>query len=419
MTISAAEPKSIDLVPVTSPGLTEHFGMPLKPSVILLRWPVVIVCAYLLLYPQEDYLSGLLSHLIVILYISSNVGLYFKGEEKFATWSFYYPLIVADTIVLTISLLLNGYADNNFYITFFLLIIATCIIDDAKLRAVSSIAASALYAALVFLSAENVHPSVFLRVPFLFVISLFYGYFTQFIRTEKTLKAEAEKRSEVQKEIMDVLSHELRTPLNVIGGYAESLKNGTWGEVNGEQDKALRVVIGQSGNLLTLVESLIDLTRIDSGDFRTDRQNIALGEFLHEMKRSYSYELQKPVTLRWTIPPDLPDIRSDKVRLAVILQNLISNAVKFTQEGEIHISADSSRKTVDLRVADTGIGIPKNQLAQIFEKFYQVDRTSTRVFDGLGLGLYIVKVFTDLLGGKIEVKSEVNRGTTFTVSLPV
>jgi signal transduction histidine kinase len=419
MTTSTAEPNPIDLVPFTSSGSTKHFGMPLKPSVILLRWPVVIVCAYLLLYPQEIYLSALLSHFVVILYISSNVGLYFKGEEKFATWSFYYPLIVADTIVLTVSLLLNGYADNNFYITFFLLIIATCIIDDAKLRAVSSIAASALYAALVFLSTENVHPSVFLRIPFLFVISLFYGYFTQFIRTEKTLKAEAEKRSEVQKEVMDVLSHELRTPLNVIGGYAESLKNGTWGEVNSEQDKALRVVIGQSGNLLTLVESLIDLTRIDSGDLRTDWQNIAVGELLHEMKRNYSYELQKPVTLRWTIPPDLPVIRSDKVRLAVILQNLISNAVKFTQEGEIHISAGSSRKTVDLRVADTGIGIPKNQLAQIFEKFYQVDRTSTRVFDGLGLGLYIVKVFTGLLGGQIEVESELNRGTTFTLSLPV
>jgi signal transduction histidine kinase len=419
MMTSMAESKTINLVPFTSSRLSAQFGMPLKPSVILLRWPVVIVCAYLLLYPQEAFLSALLCHAIVIVYMSSNVGLYFIGEEKFTTWSFYYPLIVGDTIVLTVSLLLNGYADTNFYITLFLVIIATCIVDDAKLRAVGSILASALYAAVVFLSSESVHSSVFLRIPFLFVISLFYGYFTQFIRAEKTLKAEAEKRSEAQKEIMDVLSHELRTPLNVIGGYAESLKNGTWGEVNSEQDKALRVVIGQSGNLLNLVDTLIDLTRIDSGDFRTDQQNVALGEFLHDMKRHYSYELQKPVTLRWTIPPDLPVIRSDKVRLGVILQNLISNAVKFTQEGEIHISAGCSRNTVDVQVTDTGIGIPHSQLSQIFEKFYQGDRTSTRIFEGLGLGLYIVKVFTDLLGGKIEVESQINKGSTFTLSLPV
>ena len=393
--------------------------MPLKQSVILLRWPLVIVCAYLLLFPQENYLSALLSNTIVVFYISSNVGLYFVGEEKFATWSFYYPLIVADTIILTVSLLLNGYADTNFYITLFLLILATCIIDDAKLRAVASLLASALYAALVFESPESIHASLFLRIPFLFVVSLYYGYFTQLIRTEKTLKAEAEKRNEAQREILDVLSHEFRTPLHVINGYVESLKNGIWGEVNSDQEKALRVVIGQSGHLRTLVESLIDLTRIDSEDFRVDRQNIELTEFLRDMERQYSYDLQKPVTLRWTIPPDLPVIKSDKMRLTVVLENLISNAVKFTEEGEIRISVSCSQKTVRIHVADTGIGIPNDQLPHIFEKFYQGDRTSTRHIGGLGLGLYIVKVFTDLLGGNIEVKSEVNRGSTFTLSLPI
>jgi signal transduction histidine kinase len=320
---------------------------------------------------------------------------------------------------MSASILLNGYADTNFYITLFLLILATCIIDDAKLRAVASLLASALYAALVYQSSESIHASLFLRIPFLFVVSLYYGYFTQLIRTEKALKAEAEKRSEAQREILDVVSHEFRTPLQVISGYVESLRNGIWGEVSSDQDKALRVVIGQSGHLMTLVESLIDLTRIDAGDFRVDRQNIAVSEFLYDMKRQYSYELQKPVTLRWTIPPDLPVIKSDKVRLTVVLQNLISNAVKFTEEGEIHVSASCSQKTVEIHVADTGIGIPNNQLSQIFEKFYQGDRTSTRSIGGLGLGLYIVKVFTDLLGGKIEVKSEVNKGSTFTLSLPI
>jgi signal transduction histidine kinase len=414
-----AESKSIDLIPFTSSRLTARFGMPLKQSVILLRWPLVIVCAYLLLFPLEDYLPALLTNSIVVVYISSNVGLYFVGEEKFATWAFYYPIIVADTIILTVSLLLNGYADTNFYITLFLLILATCIIDDAKLRAVASLLASALYAALVIQSSESIHASLFLRIPFLFVVSLYYGYFTQLIRTEKALKAEAEKRSEAQREILDVVSHEFRTPLQVISGYVESLRNGIWGEVNSDQDKALRVVIGQSGHLMTLVASLIDLTRIDAGDFRVDQQNIALGEFLYDLKRQYSYELQKPVTLRWTIPPDLPVIKSDKVRLTVVLQNLISNAVKFTETGEIHISASCSQKRVEIHVADTGIGIPNDQLSHIFEKFYQGDRTSTRSIGGLGLGLYIVKVFTDLLGGNIEVKSDVNKGSTFTLSLPI
>jgi signal transduction histidine kinase len=107
------------------------------------------------------------------------------------------------------------------------------------------------------------------------------------------------------------------------------------------------------------------------------------------------------------------------MRLTVVLENLISNAVKFTEAGEIRVSVSCSQKTVDIQVADTGIGIPNDQLPHIFEKFYQGDRTSTRHKGGLGLGLYIVKVFTDLLGGNIKIKSEVNRGSTFTLSLPI
>ncbi len=421
MTTSMAGSTTINLVPFTSARMAARFGMPLKPSVILLRWPVVIVCAYLLLYPQENYLSVLLSHVSIILYVASNVGLYFMGEEKFATWSFYYPLVVADTIVLTMSLLVNGYADANFYVTFFLLIIASCIIDDAKLRAVASIVASAIYAVIVWQSGEGVHTSVFLRIPFLFVISLYYGYFTQFIRADKTLRTEVEQKSEAQKEILDVLSHELRTPLNLIGGYVESLKNGVWGTVNPEQNKALEVIVAQSGNLMTLVNSLVDLTGIESSELSIKQEEIALGDFLRDMRLKYEYDLEKPVTLRWSIPPDLPVIKSDKGKLTIVLQNLINNAIKFTHKGEIRIAAGSSAggKNFTFQVADTGIGVPESQLPHIFEKFYQVDRTSSRNFEGLGLGLYIVKLFTDVLGGKIEVDSEVNRGSTFTLTLPV
>jgi len=421
MTTLVAAFSTINLVPFTSSRLAAQFGMPLKPSVILLRWPVVILSAYLLLYPRAAYLSVLVYHTFILFYVASNVSLYFVGEDRFATWSFYYPLVVADTIVLTISLLVNGYADTNFYIAFFLIIITSCIIDDAKLRAVVSIVASAVYASLVLEAAESVHASVFLRIPFLFVVSLYYGCFTQFIRAEKVLRAEMEQRGEAQKEILDVLSHELRTPLNVIGGYVESLKNGIWGAVNPEQSKALEVVRAQSANLITLVESLVDLTRLESSQLPVKQEEISMGDFFRELRLKYEYALEKPVTLCWSIPENLPNITTDKVKLIVIFQNLINNAIKFTSEGEIRIAASRSPsgRTLKFQVADSGTGIPSEKLPHIFEKFYQVDRTSTRALDGLGLGLYIVKVFTDVLGGKITVDSHFNRGSTFTLSLPV
>lgn len=421
MTTAIATSKTIHLFPFTSSQLAARFGMPLKPSVILLRWPVVIVCAYLLLYPAVEYLPAALSHVFIILYVASNVALYFVAEEKFANWSFYYPFVVTDTIVLTLSLTMNGYAETNFYITCFLLIIASCIVDDAKLRAVASVLASVIYTALLLQSLAAPHPSVFLRIPFLFVVSLYYGYFTQFVRTEKTLRQEAEQRSRGQKEILDVLSHELRTPLSVIGGYAQALQHGTMGEVNPGQHKALAAIVRHSDNLLTLVNSLIDLTRIQSSELAISQEDVALGQYLDELRLNYEYDFGKPVTLRWSVPPDLPVIKSDRIKLNIVLKNLINNAIKFTHEGEVRISVACSpdKKLVEFQVADTGIGIPESELSLIFEKFHQADRSATRPYDGLGLGLYIVKAFTDVVGGQIKVESEIDRGSTFTLSLPI
>lgn len=397
-----------------------RLGMPIKPSVILLRWPVVIVCAYLVLYPAISYLPAVISHVFIIVYVASNVALYFVAEEKFASWSFYYPFVVSDTIVLTLALTMNGYADTNFYITCFLLIIASCIVDDPKLRAVASVLASAIYSALLLQTAEGLHQSVFLRIPFLFVVSLYYGYFTQFIRAEKTLRNEAEQRSRGQKEILDVLSHELRTPISVIGAYAQTLQNGMLGNVSPEQGNALTGIMRQSENLLGLVNSLIDLTRIQSADFSVNQEEIVLNDYIETLRHD-EFKPKATVRMLWSVSPDLPIIKSDKVKLTIVLRNLITNAVKFTHKGEIRISAGCSldKKTFEFKVADTGIGIAESHRELIFEKFHQVDRSTSRSYEGLGLGLYIVKVFTDLVGGKIEVESEVDRGATFTLSLPI
>src|SRR5918999_3348 len=226
---------AIDLFPFASSRFGAPLAMPTKLSVILIRWPVVIICAYLLLYPSLDLVPLWFSYTAILLYIASNVGLYFFAEERFASWSFYYPLVIADTIVLTLSLVANGYSEKEFYLTFFVVILGSCIIENAKIRTVVSVAAPLFYSVSLFTSASALHPSVFLRLPFLFVVSLFYGYFTQFIRMERAFVKEEEIRSRGRKEILNIVSHEFRTPLNVIAGYAQALKAKTWGDVTTEQ----------------------------------------------------------------------------------------------------------------------------------------------------------------------------------------
>jgi signal transduction histidine kinase len=391
----------------------------LKPSVILIRWPVVIICTYLLLYPSADLVPAWFSYSAVFVYIASNVGLYFFPEDRFASWSFYYPLVIADTIILTLSLVVNGYSQTDFYLTFFVVILGSCIIEDAKVRAVVSVAAPLIYSVSLFSSLDNFHPSVFLRLPFLFVVSLFYGYFTQFIRTEKALQKEEELRNRGRKEVLNIVSHEFRTPLNVITGYAQAIQEKTWGEVTPGQNEALDKILRQSGNLMDLVDAILDITRIETGELALDREELRLSDYLFEISQTY-VPLQKSVALEWVIPETLPKVSADKLKLTIILQNLINNALKFTDKGSVSVTArmDGSKQRVEIEVKDTGIGIPRDAHALIFEKFQQADPSSTRKYGGIGLGLYIVRVFTDLLGGTIRLESEPEKGSTFTISLP-
>ena len=138
------------------------------------------------------------------------------------------------------------------------------------------------------------------------------------------------------------------------------------------------------------------------------------------MRLRYEMPLDKPVSLKWSVASDLQAISSDRGKLTLILLNLINNAIKFTEEGTIHVSARRAEdnKGVEFEIADTGIGIPKEALPVIFDKFRQADSSSTRVHGGVGLGLHIVYVFTELLGGSIDVETELDHGSIFTLWLP-
>lgn len=415
-----AAARHINLVPFTSSSIAQRFGFSLKLSVILIRWPVVIICAYLLLYPSLDLVPLWFSYAAVLVYIASNVGLYFFAEERFASWSFYYPLVIADTIVLTLSLVANGYSEKEFYLTFFVVILGSCVIENAKIRTVISVAAPLFYSVSLFTSAADLHPNVFLRLPFLFVVSLFYGYFTQFIRIERAFVQEEEIRSRGRKEILNIVSHEFRTPLNVIAGYAQALRAKMWGDVTAEQNEALGKILQESENLTVIVNEVLDVTRIEAGELVLQRETFSLSDYLWEIQNKFAPS-QESVSLHWVIPDGLPEISTDRATLTVILRHLIDNALKFTANGDIWVTARtaSSRQSVEIEVKDTGIGIPREAHHLIFEKFQQVDPSSTRTYGGLGLGLYIVKVFTDLLEGTLKVESEPRQGSTFTLCLPI
>ena len=229
-----------------------------------------------------------------------------------------------------------------------------------------------------------------------------------------------EKANRVKEDFLSVMSHELRTPLNVICGYTKLVQEGMMGKVNAEQRKALDKVGRHAGELLFMVNSIMSATQIEAEALTLDCHEFLLTGLLDELKSLYDYPRGKDVRLEWDYPDDLPSLHSDSDKLKHILQNLINNALKFTDAGSVTVTARQigEQPGVELTVADTGIGIPPEDLPTIFERFRQIDSSRTRAHGGVGLGLHIVKTFTEMLGGEIEVASSLGHGSTFTITFP-
>ena len=232
---------------------------------------------------------------------------------------------------------------------------------------------------------------------------------------------ELEKANKAKDEFLSVISHELRTPLTVALGYIGVMEDGHLGEVNQRQRETLRKITQRNNDLLFMINSILQATSIEANAVTVESHDIRLQDFLNEMRSAYDIPRDKELSLHWDYPAALPLIKTDGEKLGHILQHLINNAIKFTHHGTVTVSVRHipEAKRVEFKVADTGVGIPKNMFPVIFERFRQADSSKTRLYDGLGLGLYIVKRFTELLRGKVEVESEPGKGSIFTVTLPM
>ncbi|MGE0682093.1 MAG: sensor histidine kinase [Candidatus Binatia bacterium] len=235
----------------------------------------------------------------------------------------------------------------------------------------------------------------------------------------KLAKEAAEAADRTKSEFLAAMSHELRTPLGVILGYDTLLLEGAFGALTTEQLRPLRRMNENANELLELINAVLDLSRLEKGRLPIDIREVKVSELLAMLKEE-TLELQEQSSLSfvWWIAERLPSLHTDPGKLKMVLKNLIGNAVKFTERGSITVTAQSCEGGVEIRVTDTGIGIPPEALAYIFEPFRQVHDFSAEQHKGTGLGLHIVKRLLELLGGSVVVESEIGRGSTFCVWMP-
>lgn len=222
----------------------------------------------------------------------------------------------------------------------------------------------------------------------------------------------------IKDELVQNVSHELRTPLTFVRGYIDLLLNGDMGPLSEPQEQSLQIVCSKTAILTQLVNNIMFLQQLDHSRLQlalTDVTAVAAEALDHTQAAAD----EQDISLHLEAPPDLPLVLGDPYRLALLFQNLLHNAIKFSVNGgEVRVRLTEQTDHIQVAISDQGIGIAQDQLERIFERFYQIDSSSTRRFEGTGLGLAIAKRIVEAHGGEIRVKSQVGKGSTFYFTLP-
>jgi signal transduction histidine kinase len=236
--------------------------------------------------------------------------------------------------------------------------------------------------------------------------------------------AKLRELSEMKEEFLALTTHDLRSPLTVISGVISFFTSGRLGELSPEQKNMVAMMERNTQSLIELVNDLLDASKLESGTMRLEIASINLRGVIDELRESMEpMAKEKGIEMVEHLPTDLPPVEADRAKLRRILLNLLSNALKFTRKGgRVEIRAERQQeddRRVRISVSDTGVGIAPEDVARLFDKYEQARSRATRGEKGTGLGLYITRQLVELHDGRINVESELGKGSTFSFTLPI
>jgi signal transduction histidine kinase len=238
--------------------------------------------------------------------------------------------------------------------------------------------------------------------------------------TLRGLNERLELASRAKSEFLANMSHELRTPLNAILGFTEIMLDELYGEVPPNLREPLVDIQTNGRHLLRLINDVLDLSKIEAGRLELGLDDYSVQEIVDVVHASLkSLAIEKGLAFSVWVAPDIPPARGDGRRITQCLMNLAGNAFKFTRHGRVEIDVRLEGGWLTYRVTDTGIGIPKDEVENIFAEFRQVDTTITREYGGTGLGLSITKRLVEMHGGRIGVESDLGKGSRFFFTVPL
>ena len=396
----------------TLPRLQGIFEVSRKSTVIGLRWPVVLVCAYLLLFSPSPWLSPTTSHFLLLLYILSNAVLYRLDERLFESPYFYIPLVLFDTLFLTTSLILTQRVGTDFYLTYFLIIILCSLWQDLRWSVVAAVFVNILYGYVLFKTTEIYDWTVYIRFPFLFVTSLFYGYFAQLVRNGKVTKEQAEvERWKTVANLSAGVAHEVKNPLAILLQGVEYLA-----DKMGKEDPDVSLVVKEMEEAIrranTVIRGMMDFASITQLNIMQEDLNVIIERSLLLVKNQFD---RSHVEVIPELGTDLPQVQVDRPRLEQVFVNLFMNAAE-AQPGGGRLWVRTYREdapggngvAIIAEIENEGKNIPEEHLSQVFLPFF----TTKRNIGGTGLGLSIVKNILDMHNAKIQIRNRENGGVS-------
>lgn len=394
-----------------------------RHTVVTLQWLVTIVSSGLMLFSKGLVVEDIRSYGLVALFLASILILYRLPDSVFRHRYFDMILLVADTILISAAIYQNQGAPWDLFLLYFFILFLSAVGETLARIVLGFFVVSLLYVGLIFHQGKGlsaIGADFFLRVAFLFGISLLYGYLSESARKEKTRAETAEQKERLKMDLVAALAHDMKTPLGIVMSYAETMTE----QLAGRPEEKTRLEFLQriqenAQRIVNLVTGFLEASKAEAGKLDLVRWPVSINGLLHGVARQQQSDLQKKgLTLELQLDEKLPEVLGDEAQLDRVFWNLIGNAIKFTPAGG-KITATSRRDDGHVRVSiqDTGRGIPKEELPLLFSQFRRLK--SSAGIEGTGLGLFIVKTIVEAHKGTVQAESEGGQGSTFIVRLPI
>ncbi len=393
-----------------------------KKVVIQLQWVLVLATSYFMLFKEGQIVQdqGALG-LIALLFISTLV-LYRLPLWAFEHRLFPHLLAIGDTIMISLGIALSRESPWDIFLIFFFGLFIAAIGESLTKIVVGCLIVSSISVIINPLSGMNLFrldPDLLFRIPFIFGVSIVYGYLAEQAKREKERAEKVDQAETLKRQLVSALAHDIKNPLGVIMGYAEAMASRLEAEPGGkEKIVPLERIQDNAQRIVKLVTGFLDASKAEAGMTQLVRKPIRINHLVREAGQQQMKELaMKDTSIIVDLNDRIPDIMGDEDQIDRVLWNLLGNAIKFTPKGgTITMSSGVENGWVYVAVKDTGMGIPKDEIPLLFSEFRRL-KGSAKV-EGTGLGLFIVKTIVEAHGGTVSAESQEGKGSTFTVRFP-